>query len=163
MPIIKIPQEIYDRLTERKKRYGVTELYEVIQILLDQTELEVVREQAENEIEAIKEQASDKARNSINKSTAVKEGHLFEAVVRHFKGYPYRFDETFWVISSFSSPVDFIVFQGLAEKNIRQITLLDAQLPKYISGNSKKQVKKCVEAGFIDFGLIRPMDIGLEM
>jgi len=147
---VDIEDEVYYQCVEVQKKYTGLTISAITKLGVDTIDFKA-------QLKAYKEGEERRKQKSID----VRTGYIFEELSIFSPYSPYPPDETFRIVSSFDAPVDYISFRGLSNKHIEELILLDTQLPKYISGDSKKQVRQCVKDGAVSFALLRPSDVGL--
>ncbi|AEH07297.1 Holliday junction resolvase-like protein [Methanothermococcus okinawensis] len=90
-------------------------------------------------------------RDAIKRSEAVVMGKITEHLVPYFPEFKYNPKDARFV----GSPVDFIVFDGLSEDNLKKIVFIEVKTGKKGTlSHREKLIKKCVEDKNIEYELI---------
>jgi predicted Holliday junction resolvase-like endonuclease len=93
--------------------------------------------------------------DAIRRSQEVIHGKVTEHLIPFFPSFPWNPSDARFL----GSPIDFVVFDGLSEGNLKEIVLVEVK-----SGNSKsltsreRAVRQCVTRGDITFQIIHPKD-----
>lgn len=86
-------------------------------------------------------------KDAVARSRAVLGGHFSENLAPYLPGFPYLPTECRFV----GKPVDFIVFKGMDEKNIKEIVFVEVKSGKAKLSNQEKNLKAAIENGFVGF------------
>ncbi|WP_292459763.1 Holliday junction resolvase-like protein [Methanothermococcus sp.] len=90
-------------------------------------------------------------RDAIKRSEAVVKGKIIENLIPYFPEFKYNPKDARFI----GSPVDFVVFDGLSERNLRKIVFVEVKTGKKGTlSNREKLIKKCVENKNIKYELI---------
>jgi predicted Holliday junction resolvase-like endonuclease len=93
--------------------------------------------------------------DAIRRSREVIHGKVTEHLIPFFPSFPWNPSDARFL----GSPIDFMVFDGLAEGEVREVILVEVK-----SGSSKtlsareKSVKSCIQNGAVSFRVIHPDD-----
>jgi len=90
----------------------------------------------------------EQAKNHIKKSTF---GHTVEQLVPFMNNFNYNPADARFI----GSPIDFIVFDGLNDGQLRKIIFIEVKSGKAILSNNEKTIQKCIFDGFVNFQIIR--------
>jgi len=158
-----LEQEII-RLEEciRIKNKAMQDSYETHHNLIDQKEkqnasLQKRCTELESTIDSTVKQAVDEARkDSIKRQRSILKGQATEQLAPYINSEYNPKDYKFM-----GDPIDYIVFDGMSnikEKNdeINKIILMDIKTGKSQLNRVQKAVKKCIEAGNVEFQVYRP-------
>jgi predicted Holliday junction resolvase-like endonuclease len=97
-------------------------------------------------------------KDAIEKSKSVILGKVTEHLIPFFPDFRYNPQDARFI----GTPIDFIVFDGLSEGNVREIVLIEIKAGK--SGNlttRERQIKNCAEDKNVRFELIHHTGISL--
>ena len=86
-------------------------------------------------------------KEAIEKSRSVLTGKFSEQVSPYFPGFPYNPSEARFI----GSPIDFLIFEGMDEKDIRKVVFVEVK-----SGNSRlsrqeRNLKAAIEDGNVEW------------
>ena len=86
-------------------------------------------------------------KEAVQKSRSVLTGKFSEQVSPYFPGFPYKPSEARFI----GSPIDFLIFEGMDEKDIRKVVFVEVK-----SGNSRlsrqeRNLKAAIEDGNVEW------------
>ncbi len=86
-------------------------------------------------------------RDAVHRSTAVIAGKVHEQLVPHLAGFEFNPKDARFL----GSPVDFVVFDGLADGNLGRVIFLEVKTGAATLSPRERQVKDAVLAGRIEW------------
>ncbi len=95
-------------------------------------------------------------RDSVERSRATLSGQFLEKLAPHLPGFPY--DPT--DVRFLGTPVDYVVFDGLAEGDLQGIVFLEVKSGASSLRTSQRRVRDAVEAGAVRWDVYRVPDEG---
>jgi predicted Holliday junction resolvase-like endonuclease len=94
-------------------------------------------------------------RESFRKdSQRTRRGNTVEQYVPFLDAFPYDPSDARFI----GGPIDYVVFDGLAEGQVREVVFVEVKTSKRGLDERQKQVNDCVEAGAVDFFEFRVQD-----
>lgn len=90
--------------------------------------------------ESLQEEIKDARKDAVLKSRNSLSGKLWEQVAPHLPGFKYNPNDIRFV----GAPVDYIVFDGMSEKDIRKIVFLEVKSGKSQLNEQEKKLKDAV-------------------
>ena len=101
--------------------------------------------------EWVQKEESRIRKDAIGKSEAVITGRVTEHMVPFFPAFSYNPKDARFL----GSPVDFVVFDGLAEGDLRRVVFLEVKSGKYPTLSAReRQVKECITSGEVTYEVI---------
>ena len=79
--------------------------------------------------------------DAIKKSRSVISGQMSEQIAPYFPDFPFKPTEARFI----GKPIDFIVFNGLDEKNVDEVVFVEVKTGKSSLNNSEATLKKAIE------------------
>jgi len=95
----------------------------------------------------IKEQRAD----AVKRSRSVIEGLTFEQLAPHFKEWKYGKPSDARFIAS---PLDYVVFSGLSENNVKEIIFVEVKTGKSQVTKRQKSVRDAIKNGKVKYELL---------
>lgn len=93
--------------------------------------------------------------DAIRRSRDVIHGKVTEHMIPFFPAFPWNPSDARFL----GSPIDFIVFNGLSEGEVREIVLVEVKSgSRKVLSSRERSVARCVERGEISFRIIHPDD-----
>jgi predicted Holliday junction resolvase-like endonuclease len=86
-------------------------------------------------------------RDAVERSAAVTAGKVHEQLVPHLAGFEFNPKDARFL----GSPVDFVVFDGLAAGNVGRVVFLEVKTGAATLSSRERQVKEAVLAGRIEW------------
>jgi len=93
-------------------------------------------------------------RDSVDRSRSTLSGQILEKLAPHLPGFPY--DPT--DVRFLGTPVDYLVFDGLAEGEVREIVFLEVKSGRSELSSRERRVRDAVQAGAIRWRVYRVPD-----
>ena len=90
-------------------------------------------------------------KDSVERSRATLSGQFLEKLAPHFPEFPY--DPT--DVRFLGTPVDYVVFDGLAEGEVDEIVFLEVKSGKSNLNPAQRRVRDAVEAGAVRWDVYR--------
>jgi len=90
-------------------------------------------------------------KEAIEKSRLVLEGKIKEQLAPFLPGFEFNPTDARFI----GSPIDFIVFEGAAENNIKKLVFLEIKSGKSKMTKKENQIKKIIERGKVEFKELR--------
>ncbi|HYM38948.1 MAG TPA: Holliday junction resolvase-like protein [Thermoplasmata archaeon] len=94
--------------------------------------------------------------DSVDRSRATLSGQFLEKLAPHLPDFPY--DPT--DVRFLGTPVDYVVFDGLADGDLREIVFLEVKSGRSNLRSSQRRVRDAVETGAVRWDLYRVPDEG---
>lgn len=95
-------------------------------------------------------------RDSVDRSRATLSGQFLEKLAPHLPDFPY--DPT--DVRFLGTPIDYVVFDGLAEGDLQEIVFLEVKSGRSDLRSSQRRVRDAVEAGAVRWDVYRVPDDG---
>lgn len=92
--------------------------------------------------------------DSVDRSRATLSGQFLEKLAPHLPDFPY--DPT--DVRFLGTPVDYVVFDGLAEGDLQEIVFLEVKSGRSTLRSSQRRVRDAVEAGAVRWDVYRIPD-----
>lgn len=92
------------------------------------------------------------SRQAIARSKGVKLGYYLEEWIPYFKPLLKQYNPCDY--KYLGKPVDFIVFKGMEEKDIKEIVFLEAKSKSGSLSKPERQIKNCIEKGKTKFKVV---------
>ena len=92
--------------------------------------------------------------DSVDRSRATLSGQFLEKLAPHLPDFP--FDPT--DVRFLGTPVDYVVFDGLAEGELQEIVFLEVKSGRSTLRSSQRRVRDAVEAGAVRWDVYRIPD-----
>ena len=94
--------------------------------------------------------------DSVRRSRATLSGQFLEKLAPHLPDFPY--DPT--DVRFLGTPVDYVVFDGLAQGEVDEIVFLEVKSGRSTLSSSQRRVRDAVEAGAVRWDVYRVPDEG---
>ena len=107
-------------------------------------------------LKAQREREREARRDSVDRSRSTLSGQVLEKLAPHFPEFPY--DPT--DLRFLGTPVDYIVFDGLAEGDVQEIVFLEVKSGRSALTTRERRVRDAVEAGAVRWDVYRVPDEG---
>jgi predicted Holliday junction resolvase-like endonuclease len=118
-----------------------------------QQSLETARREMQVEFEQWKNQYEQSIRqDAIQKSQAVILGKVTEHFIPYLPGFPYNPKDARFI----GSPVDFVVFDGLNEGEVRKVVFLEVKTGVSALSTRERRIRDAVRSGHVEWIEIRP-------
>lgn len=164
----KLSGEIETRAMEKFEEWKKSELERYVQALKGQIEASAVEKlekwketELKKNLQILFEQwrAKEEKRireEAIKKSEAVIRGKVTEHLIPFLPGFKYNPKDARFI----GTPVDFIIFDGLDEGNIRKIVFVEIKTGKNARLSERERlIKKCVEDKNVEYEIIHRNDV----
>lgn len=79
-------------------------------------------------------------------------GTAVEQMVPFMEGFPYDASDARFIGGG---PVDYVIFDGLTDGEIRELVFLDVKTGKSKTNGAQKLVQRCADLGHVRFGIFR--------
>ena len=89
------------------------------------------------------EQIKDERKDAILRSRNSLSGKLWEQVAPHLPGFKYNPND----LRFLGAPIDYVVFDGMSEKDIRKIVFLEVKSGKSSLNEQEKKLKDAIQSG----------------
>ena len=86
-------------------------------------------------------------KDAVRRSMAVTTGKVFEQLVPYMPGFEFNPKDARFL----GSPVDFVVFDGLSEGDVRSVVFVEVKTGDAKLSHRERQVRDAVEAGRVEF------------
>ena len=96
----------------------------------------------------------DIRKDSVDRSRATLSGQFLEKLAPHLPDFPY--DPT--DVRFLGTPIDYVVFDGLAEGEVQEIVFLEVKSGRSTLNSRERRVRDAVEAGAIRWDVYRVPD-----
>ncbi len=100
---------------------------------------------------AFRERERDARRDSVDRSRATLSGQVLEKMAPHFPDFPYDPTDLRFI----GTPVDYLVFDGLGEGDVREIVFLEVKSGRSSLTTKERRVRDAVEAGAVRWDVYR--------
>lgn len=90
-------------------------------------------------------------RDAVKRQRAVVGGQVSEQLAPYFPDFPFKPSEARFI----GKPVDFIVFEGMDEKNIERVVFVEVKSGSGGLSNQERRLREAVEAGLVEWFLYR--------
>tara|TARA_R110000824_G_scaffold17485_7_gene70888 strand:- start:1415 stop:1885 length:471 start_codon:yes stop_codon:yes gene_type:complete len=114
---------------------------------LDKKVLKQQQDIYESAITLLNDDIDEKIKTSVTLSRAVSRGNYVEQLYPFFPEFPYHPSD----VRFLGSPIDIIVFDGMADGDIKQIVIGEIKTGKSSMTNRQRQIKKAVSEGKVVF------------
>jgi len=94
-------------------------------------------------------------KDAIRRSRSVIEGQVVEQLVSHFPEWKYGAPSDARFIAS---PLDYIVFSGLSENNVKEIIFVEVKTSKSQVTKRQKSVREAIKNGKVKYELLEIKD-----
>ncbi|MDD1728168.1 MAG: Holliday junction resolvase [Methanospirillum sp.] len=95
-------------------------------------------------------------RDAIRRSREVIHGKVTEHMIPFFPSFPWNPSDARFL----GSPIDFIVFDGLSEGEVREIILVEVKSGiKKVLTPRERSVERCISRGEVSFRVLHPEDL----
>jgi predicted Holliday junction resolvase-like endonuclease len=101
----------------------------------------------EEKVDAFPKQKAD----SLKKQRSVVKGQLVEQIAPLLPEFSYDTSDA----KFFGQPIDFVVFDGMSEGEVRKVVLLDVKTGKASLNKVQRQIRDAIERGDVEFHTIR--------
>ncbi len=107
-----------------------------------------------------KQKVPEERQDAIDRSRANLGGQFAEQLAPYFPDFPYKPNELRWL----GKPIDYVVFKGMDENDIKEIIFLEVKSGKSQLNEHQRQVKRVVEEGKVKWEQYRVMgEIGAKI
>jgi predicted Holliday junction resolvase-like endonuclease len=89
--------------------------------------------------------------DSVRQSQAVIAGKVHEQLIPYFPGFPYNPKD----VRFLGSPVDLVVFDGLAAGNVERVIFVEVKTGGAVLTTRERQVRDAVKAGRVEWAELR--------
>ena len=86
-------------------------------------------------------------KDAVRRSVAVTTGKVFEQLVPYMPGFAFNPKDARFL----GSPVDFVVFDGLSEGEVRRVVFVEVKTGAAQLSPRERRVREAVEAGRVEF------------
>jgi predicted Holliday junction resolvase-like endonuclease len=100
-------------------------------------------------------------RDAVQRSLAVTSGKVHEQLIPYLPGFPYNPKDVRFI----GSPVDLVVFDGLAEGCLQRIVFVEVKTGSAGLTQRERSIRETVEEGAVDWAELRvtqPLSSGVE-
>ena len=101
----------------------------------------------EGKVDAFPKQKAD----SLKKQRSVVKGQLVEQIAPLLPEFPYDTSDA----KFFGQPIDYVVFDGMSEGEIRKVVLLDVKTGGASLNKVQRQIRDAIERGDVEFHTTR--------
>ncbi len=98
-----------------------------------------------------RERERDARQDSVERSRATLSGQFLEKLAPRFPDFPY--DPT--DLRFLGTPVDYVVFDGLAEGEVQEVVFLEVKSGRSTLNAAQRRVREAVEAGAVRWDVYR--------
>lgn len=85
--------------------------------------------------------------DAVNTSRSVLKGKISEELVPFLPAFPFQPSDCKFM----GAPVDYIVFEGMSENNVTQVSFLEMKTGNAKMNARQRQIKKCIQEGKVQF------------
>ncbi len=93
-------------------------------------------------------------RDSVDRSRSTLSGQVLEKLAPHFPEFPYDPTDLRFI----GTPVDYVVFDGLGEGEVREVVFLEVKSGRSSLTSRERRVRDAVEAGAVRWDVYRVPD-----
>lgn len=93
----------------------------------------------------------DERKDAINRSRSSLSGKLWENVAPFLPGFKYNPNDLRFI----GAPIDYIVFDGMSEKDIKKIVFLEVKSGKSSLNEQEKKLKDAIQSGKVEWDEFR--------
>lgn len=94
-------------------------------------------------------------RDAIRRSREVIHGKVTEHLIPFFQGFPWNPADARFL----GSPIDFVVFDGLSEGDVREVILVEVKSgSRKVMSARERSVEQCIKRGNVSFRILHPDD-----
>ena len=90
--------------------------------------------------------------DAVERSLAVTVGKVFEQLVPYLPGFRFNPKD----VRFLGSPVDFVVFDGLSDGQVRRVVFVEVKTGAAELSTRERRVRDAVERGRVEWAVIRP-------
>ncbi len=101
-----------------------------------------------------REREREVRRDSVDRSRSTLSGQVLERLAPHFPEFPYDPTDLRFI----GTPVDYIVFDGLAEGEVQEVVFLEVKSGRSNLTTRERRVRDAVEAGAVRWDIYRVPD-----
>lgn len=101
-----------------------------------------------------REREREVRQDSVDRSRSTLSGQVLERLAPHFPEFPYDPTDLRFI----GTPVDYIVFDGLAEGEVQEVVFLEVKSGRSNLTTRERRVRDAVEAGAVRWGVYRVPD-----
>jgi len=89
-------------------------------------------------------------KDAVKRSRSIIEGQVAEQLVPHFPEWKYTPSEARFI----ASPLDYVVFSGLSENNVKEIIFIEIKTSKSQVTKRQKSVREAIKNGKVRYELL---------
>jgi predicted Holliday junction resolvase-like endonuclease len=89
--------------------------------------------------------------DAVSRSRAVTAGKIQEQLIQYLPGFPYNPKD----VRFLGSPIDLVVFDGLAEGEVRRVIFVEVKTGRSALTRGERSVRAAIEAGAFEWAELR--------
>ncbi len=101
-----------------------------------------------------REREREARKDSVDRSRSTLSGQVLEKLAPHFPEFPYDPTDLRFI----GTPVDYVVFDGLGEGEVREVVFLEVKSGRSNLTSRERRVRDAVEAGAVRWDVYRVPD-----